>query len=181
MRDGSATYTEAIRRALPAAIQAADRWHLWHGLVRAAEKVVAAHSRCWAAAGPKRRELTRETTPLTRRHAVHGLLGQRVGLLDCARRLGLGSSTVKRYSRIGETQKLRRPPQYRASLVDPYRDHLRVRRIDDPGVAVTMLFAEITALGYTGSPKLLHKYLNQGGAESDRIMPSPRWHRPVWW
>ncbi len=31
-RDGSATYAEAIRRALPNAVQVADRWHLWHNL-----------------------------------------------------------------------------------------------------------------------------------------------------
>lgn len=28
-RDSSATYAEAIRRALPAAVQVADCWHLW--------------------------------------------------------------------------------------------------------------------------------------------------------
>ncbi|MEU7473533.1 ISL3 family transposase [Streptomyces sp. NPDC044984] len=31
-RDGSATYAEVIRRALPDAVQVADRWHLWHNL-----------------------------------------------------------------------------------------------------------------------------------------------------
>ncbi|MGW5751646.1 ISL3 family transposase [Nocardia rhamnosiphila] len=174
VRDGSATYAEAIRRGAPTAIQIADRWHLWHNLVRAAEKVVAAHARCWAAAGPKRRKLTRETTTLARWHAIHNLLDHGVGLMDCARRLGLGLNTVKRYSRVSEPEKLRRPPQYRASLVDPYRDHLRARRASEPGVAVTTLLAEITDLGYTGSLNLLHKYLNQGRAESDRVMPSPR-------
>jgi transposase len=29
-RDGSATYAEAVRRALPDAVQISDRWHLWH-------------------------------------------------------------------------------------------------------------------------------------------------------
>ncbi|GAA2217448.1 hypothetical protein GCM10010429_48490 [Micromonospora olivasterospora] len=33
-RDGSATYAEAVRRALPDAVQVADRWHLWHKPVR---------------------------------------------------------------------------------------------------------------------------------------------------
>jgi transposase len=28
--DGSAAYAEAVRRALPDAVQVADRWHLWH-------------------------------------------------------------------------------------------------------------------------------------------------------
>jgi hypothetical protein len=36
------------------------------------------------------------------------------------------------------------------------------------------LLAEITDLGYTGSLNLLHKHLNQGRAESSRVMPSPR-------
>ena len=31
-RDGSGAYGEAIRRALPGAVQVGDRWHLWHGL-----------------------------------------------------------------------------------------------------------------------------------------------------
>ncbi|MFL6141886.1 MAG: transposase [Labedaea sp.] len=29
-RDGSAAYAEAIRQAAPKAVQASDRWHLWH-------------------------------------------------------------------------------------------------------------------------------------------------------
>ncbi|MTE13551.1 ISL3 family transposase [Nocardia sp. CT2-14] len=174
VRDGSAAYAEAIRRSLPAAVQASDRWHLWHGLAGAVETAVAAHARCWAAAGPKRQTLTRETTTLERWHAVHNLLDNGVGLLDCARRLGLALNTVKRYARAAEPNQLRRPPQYRACLVDPYRDHLRRRREAEPGVPVLHLFGEIKALGYTGGINLLHKYLNQGRAEGDRLMPSPR-------
>lgn len=174
VRDGSTTYAEAVRRALPEAIQTSDRWHLWHGLAGAVEKAVAAHSQCWAAAGPKRQALTRENTTLERWRAVHDLLEHGVGLLDCSRRLGLALNTVKRYARAPEPERLRRPPQYRASLVDPYRDHLRQRRVDEPGVPVARLFAEITDLGYTGSLNLLHKYLNQGREQGDRVMPSPR-------
>jgi hypothetical protein len=31
-RDGSGAYGEAVRPALPEAVQVSDRWHLWHGL-----------------------------------------------------------------------------------------------------------------------------------------------------
>jgi transposase len=51
-RDGSGAYAEAVRRALPGAVQAGDRWHLWHSLAEAVLKEVAAHSSCWASAGP---------------------------------------------------------------------------------------------------------------------------------
>lgn len=47
-RDGSATYAEVIRRALPDAVQLSDRWHLWHNLCEAALSEVKAHSACWA-------------------------------------------------------------------------------------------------------------------------------------
>ncbi|MDQ0578122.1 transposase [Streptomyces rishiriensis] len=47
-RDGSTTYAEAIRRALPDAVQVADRWHVWHNLCKAALSEVKAHSACRA-------------------------------------------------------------------------------------------------------------------------------------
>jgi len=47
-RDGSGAYGEAVRQALPSAVQVGDRWHLWHGLGEAVRKEVAAHSACWA-------------------------------------------------------------------------------------------------------------------------------------
>lgn len=46
-RDGSAAYAEAIRQAVPQAVQASDQWHLWHNLAAAVEKTVIAHSTCW--------------------------------------------------------------------------------------------------------------------------------------
>lgn len=174
VRDGSATYAEAIRRVLPGATQASDRWHLWHGMARAVEKTVVAHSARWAAAGPQRATLTRENTTLQRWQAVHDLLDRSVGLGDCARRLGLSRNTVKRYARAPEPDRLRRPPQYRACQVDPYREHLAHRRAEEPGVAVTQLLVEITTLGYKGSLNLLYKYLNQGRHLGDRITPSAR-------
>lgn len=172
-RDSSGAYAEAIRRALPQATQVGDRWHIWHNLAKAVLKEVAAHSTCWAKAGPpqngKRAETTRE-----RWHQVHTLLDQGVGLLECARRLNLALNTVKRYARVPEPERLTRAPQYRPTLVDPYRDHLRRRRDQDPAVPVPRLFAEIKALGYPGSLNLLYRYITQGRVEGDRPPLSPR-------
>lgn len=61
-RDGSGAYAEAIRRALPTAVQVANRWHLWHNLAEAVLKEVAAHSACWGKTGPPPREGTRAAT-----------------------------------------------------------------------------------------------------------------------
>ena len=177
-RDGSAAYAEAIRDGAPTAIQVSDRWHLWHNLAAAVEKTVAAHSGCWHG-GPPRPDRPVDERTRERHTAVHTLLDQGVGLLDCARRLGWALNTVKRYARAATAEDLQRPPRYRETLVDPYRDHLRRRRAEDPQVPVTRLLAEIRDQGYTGSANLLVRYLNQGRADADRAAPPPR--RLVFW
>ncbi|OIK25561.1 ISL3 family transposase [Streptomyces malaysiense] len=174
-RDGSATCAEAIRRALPDAVQVADRWHVWHNLCEAALSEVRAHSTCWAAVlDAPIYDRPRAQTTLERWHQVHGLLDQGVGPLECARRLQLALNTVKRYARADRPERMPRVPKYRAGLVDPYREHLRNRRAEDPAVPVKHLFEEIKALGFTGCLNLLHKYINQGRADADRSHISPR-------
>ncbi len=173
-RDGSATSAEAIRRALPGAVQISDRWHLWHNLAEAVRKEVAAHSICWAKAGPPPAEGRQAITTRERWQQVHALRERGVGLLECARRLNLSLNTVKRYDRVAEPERLVRAPTYRPTLVDPYRDHLRRRRLENPAVPVTHLLREIRELSYTGSSNLLVRYINQGRVEADRPALSPR-------
>jgi transposase len=173
-RDGTATYAEAIRRALPNAVQVSDRWHLWKNLCDKVLTEVRAHAPCWATVNPPRPGGIREQTTRERWHQVHALLDSGVGLLDCSRRLGLALNTVKRYARSPEPSTDRITPRYRPTLVDPYRDHLRARRAAEPGVPVTHLLNEIRELGYTGSANLLVRYLNQGRAEGDRPIITPR-------
>ncbi|WP_456293485.1 ISL3 family transposase [Streptomyces azureus] len=173
-RDGSATYAEAIRRALPDAVQVSDRWHLWRNLCDKVQLEVRAHTGCWATINPTRPGGVREQTTRERWNKIHDLLGQGVGLLDCSRRLGVALNTVKRYARMPKPQALRIAPAYRPTLVDPYRDHLRARRAAEPAVPVTQLLGEIRELGYTGSANLLVRYLNQGRAEGDRPVTTPR-------
>jgi transposase len=172
-RDGSGAYGEAVRSALPDAVQCGDRWHLWHLLAEAAAKEVAAHSACWAESAPLQEGKRAETT-LERWQQVRDLREKGVGLLDCSRRLGLALNTVKRYDRIEAPGRLRRAAQYRPTLVDPYRDYLRKRRAGEPGVPVQQLLREICERGYPGSSNLLVRYINQGRADADRPHIAPR-------
>lgn len=173
-RDGAAGYAQAVTDADPAITQVADRWHIWHSLAEAAYKEVASHSSCWASLGPPINQGRRAVTTRERWRQVHDLLDQGVGLLECARRLNLGINTVKRYARHSEPERMVRAPGYRPTLVDPYREHLRTRRANDPAVPITTLLQEIKALGYTGSANLLARYITQGRVESDHAALSPR-------
>jgi transposase len=153
-RDGSGAYGEAVRQALPGAVQVSDRWHLWHGLGEVVRKEVAAHSACWARGLPLQ-EGKRAATTAERWQQIHQLRARNVGLLECARRLNLSLNTVKRYDRASEPERLQRVPKYRPTLVDPHRDYLRQRRAEEPGVPVAQLLREIRERGYQGSSNLL--------------------------
>jgi len=163
-RDGSGAYAEAVRRALPTAVQVSDRWHLWHGLAEGVRKEVAAHSACWAKAGPPPQAGPRAQTTAERWQQVHALLSKGTGLLECARRLNLSLNTVKRYARATQPERLQRAPQYRATLVDPYRDHLRKRRAENPAVPMQQLLREIREPGYPGSSNLLVRYITRAAS-----------------
>jgi transposase len=173
-RDGSTTYAEAVRTALPDAVQVSDRWHLWKNLCDKVLSETRGHAPCWATYNPVLPGGVREQTTLERWHKVHNLLGQGVGLLECSRRLDLALNTVKRYARRPQPSATRIVPRYRPTLVDPYREHLRTRREQEPAVPVTQLFREIKEHGYTGGLNLLYRYLTQGRAEGARPVTTPQ-------
>ncbi|WP_183107356.1 ISL3 family transposase [Streptomyces sp. 1114.5] len=174
-RDGSGSYGEAIRQALPEAVQVSDRWHLWSNLCGKVLTEVRSHAACWATTlNPARPGGVREQTTRERWRKVHDLLAQGVGLLECACRLDVALNTIKRYARMKEPTGDRRAPRYKPTLVDPYRDHLRTRRAADPAVPVKQLFREIQELGYTGSLNLLYRYITQGRAEGNKPVTTPQ-------
>jgi hypothetical protein len=109
-----------------------------------------------------------------RHKAVHDLLGQGIGLLECSRRLGWALNTVKRYARAETAGQLHLPPRFRATLVDPYRDYLRRRMIEDPHFPVKYLLAEIRDRGYPGSANLLDRYIHDGRLDLERQPPAPK-------
>nr|WP_269328512.1 ISL3 family transposase [Kineosporia babensis] len=183
-RDGSNAYAEAIRDGAPDAVQVNDRWHLWHGLGEAVEKVVVAHTPCWrptvgkALKEPPRHEMWHaraiDERTAARHRMVHDLLAQGLSLMECRRRLGWGFNTVKRYARAATPEELQRPPRYRQTLVCPYRDYLRRRLIEEPSVPITHLLGEIRAQGYSGSQNLLFRYINQGRLDLEHAPARPR-------
>ena len=61
-RDGSATYAEVIRRAVPEAVQVSDHWHLWQNLCDKVLAEVRAHAPCRATVNPPRPGGFREQT-----------------------------------------------------------------------------------------------------------------------
>jgi transposase len=170
-RDGSATYAEAVTAALPAAVQVSDRWHLWHGLGGAVERTVLAHASCWNSMAPKT-ESVRAAQTRERFEAVHALRNQGLGLLECTRRLGMTINCVKKYAHAERVEDLLRPPQYRATLVDPYRALVAARLNENTPIAG--ILAEIRTLGYQGAPSLLDRFIAQGRATGAPQPPSAR-------
>ncbi|WP_221360401.1 hypothetical protein [Streptomyces beigongshangae] len=70
-------------------MQVGDRRHLWHGLAGTALREVGAHAFCWSKSGPLLPESETVATTRERWRRVHDLLDQSVGLLACARSLGV--------------------------------------------------------------------------------------------
>ncbi|WP_182456523.1 ISL3 family transposase [Streptacidiphilus sp. P02-A3a] len=173
-RDGPTAYAEAIRTALPDAARVSDRRHVRKNFREKALTETRGHAPRWATRNPSLPGGIREQTTLERWHKVHNLTDQGVGLPECSRRPNLALNTVKRYARRPRPPAERIVPRHRPTLVDPYRDHPRTRREQNPALPVTQLFREIKERGYAGGLNLPYRYLNQGRAEGTRPVTTPQ-------
>lgn len=175
-RDRAGAYTEAASTAAPDATQVADRYHLWANLVRAVEECLMHHRTALAeplepaepaisaqaedeVAEPLRSQGKMVTRARAHHHRlVHKLLAEGHSLREVTRQLGWSRNTVRRYANAERWENMVTPHRPRPSKLDPYRTYLnsqwRTGRTN-----VRHLYAEIAAMGYTGSYATTAAYL----------------------
>jgi len=181
-RDRAGAYADGANNGAPAAIQVADRWHLWNNLAGYVEKTVAQHHRCVetaadreppaaAPAGPDLQQVAadlaaaraddRAIVVRTRRRyeQVQALRAQGKGIKPIMRELGLAKETVRRFARATTVEELlAKPRQGRPSILDDFTPYLH-ERWNAGCSSASELFREIRALGYGGSLGTVIAYL----------------------
>ncbi|XRC77913.1 ISL3 family transposase [Streptomyces xinghaiensis] len=183
-RDRAEAYGEGAAAGAPQAVQVADRWHLWHNLVQAAERCVRRHQGCWKELGPDRSagvvptpagqiRLAGRARPSgepegryaertrTQYAAVHQLRQQGYGIRASARRLGITPRRVRTLLRAATWQELVTGRwQGHRNRLDPFKEYLH-RRWAEGQTNLVQLHAEIAALGYPGSYNSLCAYFRR--------------------
>ena len=186
-RDRGGAYARAGREAAPAAVQVADRFHLWQDLAEAVEKTVLA---CLAAmdpppgpdspedpgaaaspdaAGPAEpdgfRDVHGRDRRLVARHreryaAVQALRAQGCPIAEIARRLDLNRSTVRRFANAAGIDELLVKATRRPAILDPFKPYLN-QRWNQGITCAAALHAGIGARGWTGGVLTVERYLRQ--------------------
>lgn len=178
-RDRASAYAEAITKALPHAVQVADRWHLLKNAtamldrllqqcgraVRDATKAMRDEWEAQVAELPtpttlyeERKQQHRERR-LTRYEQVIALRRAGAGIRAIARHLRLSRNTVKKYVHA-EAFPERRPEPQRATIVDPFADYLSQRWAEGCHNAL-QLWRELRVRGFTGGHNTVWEYLKR--------------------
>ncbi|MFD5438399.1 ISL3 family transposase [Kitasatospora sp. NPDC127067] len=177
-RDRASAYAEAVRTAVPDAVQVADRFHVWKNLGEAVERSVAAHRTCLKTpvpepAGDKTEQVERPRTGkyLTNTHerhaAVHQLSDKGVGTQTIAKLLHLDPKTVRRYAQAATSEELIVRPRSDTSPLRRYQAYL-THRWSEGCTDTSRLHAEIRELGYRGSDRTVRRWI-----EPLRALPNP--------
>ncbi|WP_435224262.1 ISL3 family transposase [Streptomyces sp. Tue6028] len=193
-RDRASAYAEAVRTACPAAVQVADRFHLWKNLCDAVEKCVATHRSCLAepiedapadatvgqeaAAGQEEVSAPPAGMRVIRRRerhaAVHDLYDKGVPIQAISEALGLDRKTVRRYAHAATPEDAslgtgsRRYGQIRV-----YSLYLH-RRWNEGCTEAARLHAEIVELGFTGSKRTVRRHLQEIRASGKPAPDKPK-------
>jgi transposase len=196
-RDRAGAYAEGARTGAPAAIQVADRWHLWHNLAEHAEKTVAAHHRCvtdhyaaleQAAAqqGPDPGRLADEATAAhaenrarvvrarQRYEQVQALKDEGKNVTTITRELRLAPGTARRYYRAASADEVVAGTLTGwPSKLDDHKPYLH-QRWNSGCTNIGQLHREITARGYRGSYATVYDYLRPfKGQAAPPAVPAP--------
>ena len=186
-RDRGGAYARAGREAAPAAVQVADRFHLWQDLAEAVEKTVlaclaaldpppgpdnpddpgiAASPDAPATAGPDGfRDVHGHDRKLVARHrdryaAVQALRAEGCSTREIARRLGLARNTAAKFASAASIDELLVKATRRPTILDPFKPCLN-QRWNDGITSATALHAEIRARGWNGDIQAVFRYLRQ--------------------
>jgi transposase len=186
-RARSAEYARAATAAAPEAPQVADRWHLrlnarqmverWrtgaHARLRSQPAVpdAAVDAPRRAGAFPRTRaDTAARAERRARRRAVYEEVPRRhhagEPLLAISRALGRARGTVRRYA-SAEALPERATHPLHASILDPVLAHLAARQAGGCENAMT-LWREIRAMGYGGTARQVHRWL-----QARRTVPAP--------
>jgi transposase len=185
-RDRAGAYARAARDAAPAAVQVADRFHLWQNLAEAVEKTVLAVLAMTPAPGPQ----TAEAAPsqdgpapgplavpdgfrdvhgherrLVARHreryaAVQALRAEGCSVREIARRLELARGTAARFADAASIDELLIKATSRPTILDPFKPYLG-QRWNDGVTSAAALHEEIRARGWAGGVLTVERYLRQ--------------------
>ena len=189
-RDRGGAYARAARDAAPAALQVADRFHLWQDLAEAVEKTVLA---CLAALSPPPpapdtpqttaaldapaaapgtpaepdgfRDVHGHERRLVARHreryaAVQALRAEGCSIREIARRLDLNRDTVVKFANAASIDELLVKATSRPSILDPFKPYLGQRR-NQGTTSAAALHEQIRARGWTGDVPAVRRHLRQ--------------------
>ena len=173
-RDRAGAYADGARQGAPAAVQVADRWHIYHNLSEHVEKAVARHRGCLdepapgpepeqtpggqaapdlqqaaAAAAARRAEESALAVRTRQRYEqVQALRAQGKGIKPIMRETGLAKETVRRFYRAATAgELLAKVRDGRPSLLDDYKPYLH-QRWNEGCANVRQLHAELKERGY---------------------------------
>jgi len=169
-RDRGGAYARAAREAAPAAVQVADRFHLWQNLAEAVEKTVLAVLAVTPAPGPRAvadgfRDAHGHERRLVARHrerhaAVQALRDQGCTVAEIARRLDLDPGTAAKFAHAASPGELLVTATSRPAILDPFKPYLG-QRWNDGITTAAALHEEIRALGWAGHLHAVERYLRQ--------------------
>lgn len=195
-RDRSGEYREAIRQALPEAVQIADRWHLLKNLGEAVQRYLSRHYRTVrqlvvnGADGDgepvkvKVRAKNRRYAPGPAREALHAARAKKrealfaavkarhqqgVYTTEIAKEFNLSRQTVSRWVNSKTLPPDTRGRFKRKCLIDEFVPYLR-QRIEAGCTNQSLLWRETSQQGFTGTRTLVGKWIRQNYEVKDQTM-----------